>query len=83
MKCGSPGASADAQREAVLNTFCPIDPNDPGSQIRYVVVSTLGNGNYWHLKVFEHYEKGCCRDREDTLQKCEVYYVRACAGAVF
>lgn len=62
---GSPGPIADAHREAVYSLYLSGDGHDV--QFRYCTISQLWNGNIQAPGRHEHYCRGCCKNRRQTL----------------
>lgn len=77
---GRPGPHADWHREAVLNTFCPADPQRPSSMSQRLIVSRLANGNYQNCNEVEHFCEGCCNNEAETIAKFCTVFTRAIAG---
>lgn len=71
---GSPGPDADQRREAILDLFCPIVPGQGKSLFKRRVVAALANGDYSVRGRFQHFCRGCCRGREDTVYKLTTLY---------
>ena len=66
---GYPGHVSDTHRTAALDLFCPAIVECPETIMARTTCDVLANGNYRNVVQFEHYERGCCRDRQDTEDK--------------
>ena len=73
-----PGPEADAHRELVFDKYCRGATLDDAGRLPSALVSSthakrsICNGNYRLRGRIEHIEKGCCKDRKDTINKYKV-----------
>ena len=66
---GEPSRAATVHRLAVLRLFCQHDDTKPWTIYQHSVLSMLANGDYRNSERVEHYCRGCCASKADTLSK--------------
>ena len=80
-----PSRLADEYRQRMLDLFIPL-PTGVTAQgyqsitRRRTIIGALANGDWRARGVLEHFESGCCRNRDHTVWKCTKYLVKALFG---
>lgn len=79
-----PGRSADQYRLALIHNF--VDPDEltgKKQHVRAFVIKTLVNGDIRRRDCFQHVcGPGCCRNRDDCVEKVKTFLIPALAGAL-